>query len=254
MNQDAYLKQILQKYSIPESKSSQYNKIAIEIKAHVQEWASVHFIALFWSGSYEKETTTNLSTDIDLFISLDGSTPGTLEDIYNSLFNKLSKLGYNPKKKNVSIAVKINEISVDLIPGRKIDSASNEHDLWSNKQKTTIKKDVNFHTNFVKNSQRLDEIKILKIWSKLHNLEFPSLYLELVIITVLQGKKVGDLANNVSHVFDFLSSQGFSSIPLQDPANPSNRISDDLSQDEKVAITQCALRCKRESNWGRIVW
>lgn len=254
MTGDEYLKQILQKYSISTSKSLQYNQIAVSIKPHIDEWANGNLLGWYWSGSYSKGTAINISTDIDLFISMDHNTPGTLKEMYDFLFNKFNNLNYNPRKQNVSIGMMVNGIAVDLIPGRKLSGNTNDHNLWKNKQQTSIKTNIQQHINLVKDSGRIDEIKIIKIWRNLNKLEFPSIYLELAVIEALKGKTIGDLANNVWYVLKYLSSTEFRDKSFVDPANSNNIISDDISLSEKLVLNTRALNSRTKSKWEEIVW
>lgn len=254
MTPDEYLKQILQKYIIPISKSSQYNQTAISLRPHIESWASGYLNEVYWSGSYAKGTAINISTDIDLFISLEHATPGTLENMYDTLFNKFNKLGYNPRMQNVSIGMNVNNISIDLIPARKYSGNTNYHNLWKHKQKTSIQTNIQEHINLVKNSGRIDEIKIIKIWRDLNNLAFPSINLELAVLEALKGKYIGDLANNVLEVLSYLGSEEFRNKKFIDPSNSNNIISDDLSLTEKLSISLCALSSKNESDWRKTVW
>jgi hypothetical protein len=254
MTPDEYVKQVLQKYAIPYSKSLQYNQIGSSLRNPISEWACGYMLELYWSGSYSKGTAINITTDIDLFISMDHNTPGTLKNMFDTLFNKFNGLGYNPRKQNVSIGMMVNGVAVDLIPGRKLSGNTNDHNLWKHKQQTTIKTNVNQHINLVKNSGRVDEIKLIKIWRELNNIEFPSIYLELAVIEALKGNRIGDLANNVIAVLNFLSSQEFRDKSFVDPANSANIISNDITPTEKSVISTCALSSKNKSCWGDIVW
>jgi len=254
MTGDEYLKQVLQKYAIPTSKSAKYQQVVDLLMPPIRQWVNGNTMTVDISGSYAKGTTINISTDMDLFISLEHNAGSTLEDMYETLFNKFNGLQYNPRKQNVSIGIIVNGIKVDLIPARKFSGHTNDHNLWKHKQKTSIKTNIQQHINLVKNSGRIEEIKIIKIWRELHNLEFPSTYLELVVIEALKGKRIGDLATNVLNVLDYLGSEEFRNKKFIDPANSNNIISDDLTQIEKLSISTHASSNRNESSWGKIVW
>ncbi|GAA5526202.1 hypothetical protein Maes01_02801 [Microbulbifer aestuariivivens] len=206
-----------------------------------------------FSGSMSKGTAISLGTDADIFISLSSTTPGTLQEIYNSLNNAVVQSGYPARKQNVSIGTTVNGHKIDLVPGRRQDQYSNNHSLYRSKAGSWTKTNINTHINKVTSSKRTDEIKLTKIWRELHGLNFPSFYLELAVIDALKHSRVGDLSSNFWKVLGFLKDD-FISKRYVDPANTNNVISDDLNLQEKRAIAAKASESRSQSNWNRIVW
>ena len=206
-----------------------------------------------FSGSLSKGTAIRIGTDADIFISLSSTTPGTLQEIYNTLHTAVVQSGYPARKQNVSIGTTVNGHKIDLVPGRRQDQYSNDHSLYKSKAGTWTKTNINTHINQVSSSNRVDEIKLTKIWRELHELSFPSFYLELAVIDALKYKRIGDLSSNFLTVLDFLRDDIVSARYL-DPANTNNVISDDLNTQEKRAIAAKAADSRQQSNWNRIVW
>ena len=103
--------------------SSPVRNVQATVLPVIREWAGGQLVAVRPSGSFAKGTANNSGTDIDLFISLAQSTSETLKEIYQSLLNRMSQKGYNPKPQNVSIGVKVSGYSVDLVPGKRQDRA-----------------------------------------------------------------------------------------------------------------------------------
>ena len=62
----------------------------------------------------------------------------------------------------------------------------------------------------------------------------------------------GDLAANVSTVFDFLR-DSFVDARIVDPANTNNIISDDLSQAGKQRISAAGARARATELWNDVV-
>jgi len=77
-----------------------------------------------------KGTANKSGTDIDLFISISEQTPDTLKQIYGKLFNRMTEKGYTPTRQNVSINIRVNGYSVDLVPGKRQDTYSADHSLY----------------------------------------------------------------------------------------------------------------------------
>jgi len=130
------------------------------------------------------------------------------------------KLG---SKQNVSINILVNGYSVDLVPAKRQDAQSVDHSLYRRKADTWTKTNVNKHINTVVKSGRREEIRIIKLWRQQKALDFPSFYLELTVLDALSGKRIGDLANNVWSVFEYLQ-DNFARARVIDPANTNRSI------------------------------
>ena len=206
-----------------------------------------------FSGSMSKGTAISIGTDADIFISLSSTTPGTLQDVYDSLHFAVINAGYPARKQNVSIGTTVNGHKIDLVPGRRQDQYGNDHSLYKSKSRAWTKTNINTHINKVTSSNRVNEIKLTKIWRELHGLSFPSFYLELAVIDALKHARIGDLSSNFLKVLHFLAGD-FTRSRYLDPANTNNIISDDLTAQEKQIIAASASEATRQTNWNRIVW
>ena len=204
MTPDQYLQQILSKYVVTTGANSPPSNAGNKIYSTIEAWGGNALKNVSFSGSYAKGTAVQGGTDVDLFISLSSTTTSTLQEIYDSLFNRLSSKGFEPRKQNVSIGIVLDGINIDLIPAKRQDSNSDDHSLWKNKTQTWTKTNIVKHINMVSNSGRLDEIKLTKIWRNQNNLDFPSIYLELFVIDALYNKNTNQLATNFLTVLQSL--------------------------------------------------
>jgi hypothetical protein len=98
----------------------------------------------------------------------------------------------------------------------------------------------------------------LKIWRELNRLEFPSIYLEYLLVnSILYGKSKdqNSLGDNVWYVLNELAKTQNNPLFIQivDPANSSNILSDLLSNSEKNQIISRAQLATRQSNWNQII-
>lgn len=252
MDADAYVKSIVDKYAL-NGRSPQAVVAAQTVFAVIQTWAGKWLLEVQYSGSNAKGTAIRGVADLDLFISLDPDTPETLSDIYNKLANHAQLQPYAPRRQNVSIGVTCNGYSIDLVPGKKQPGNTTDHSLYRSKAGTWTKTNVAKHIAFIQNSQRLDEIRALKIWRARHGLEFPSFYLEMTVIKALCGKRTGNIASNVWTVLEYLRGN-FASTAVTDPANSNNLLSDDLTVTEKKVVIQKATSSLNQQNWGQIIW
>ena len=251
MTPDDYIRNVLGKYVVPADHRHQVELAAQDVYPCVSAWAGSHLQRVQYSGSFAKGTTVRGGTDVDLFVSLKPSMGGPLRDLYNDLYRVLTTRGFWPRRQNVSIGVTVRGLSVDVVPARRHAGTGQDHSLYRNRTGTWTKTNVHKHIQIVRDSGRIDEIRAVKIWRRLHGLEFPSFYLELAVIRALRRQRSG-LAANFLKVLEWLSDQ-VQATAIVDPANEGNTISDDLNSNEKAAIATRAAWSIQQSSWGQII-
>ncbi len=250
MSGDDYLTGILTKYAVNTAGAQAAGQTIYPV---LEKWGNGLLKSAEFSGSLAKGTGVSIGTDADIFLSLSSTTPGTLSDMYYTLCNAVTAAGYPVRKQNVSVGTTVNGYSIDLVPGRRQSQHGNDHSLYRSKVNSWTQTNVATHIAHVKGSGRIDEIRILKAWRQLHQLSFPSFYLELAVIDALANARQGNLATNVLTALEHLRDK----IELSryiDPANSNNVISDDCTQTEKRAIAAKAHESRGRSTWKEIVW
>ncbi len=253
MTADEYVLYVVSKYKLSTGPQSPAYQVGRQLNPTIANWADRFLLEVSFSGSYAKSTGIKGSTDVDLFISLNSQTPGTLKELYDSLYAYLAQEGYAPLRQNVSIGLTYTGLLVDLIPARKQVGNTNDHSLFRNKVQTWTQTNVQTHINIILQSDRLDEIRAIKIWRNLNHLSFPSFYLELTVLNALYGKNKNQPANNVLTILEYLRDK-FTGARVVDPANSNNVISDDLTFVEKSAIAKAAKNCRAQPKWEQIIW
>ncbi|HAF00664.1 MAG TPA: nucleotidyltransferase [Methylophilaceae bacterium] len=250
MTVDEYLISILKKYEVNNAGAKAAGNLIYPI---IKKWGGDSLLSAEFSGSLAKGTAVSIGSDADIFLSLSSSVNETLESIYDTLYNALTSAGYIARKQNVSIGVTSNGYSIDLVPGRRISQYGNDHSLYVRKLQSWKKADVKKHIAFVQDSNRLNEIRLLKIWRQLHNLEFPSFFLEMAVIDALAYARYGELENNFLKCLNFLK-DNIKTVNYTDPANTNNCISDLCTATEKSAIANQAYNSLSQRNWESVVW
>lgn len=247
-----YVKRIIRKYSHGTDHINKVRLAKSKLDAVIRQWAGNCLFGTEISGSIAKGTSITLGSDFDLFVSL-YKTSDTLKQLYNKLYQRLTGLGYDVKRQNVSLGIVFNGLKVDIIPARKHTGHTYVHSIYISKLDTWTQTDIHKHIQLVKNSGRLDEIKITKIWGKLHELDFPSFYLELSVIEALKGRPTDNLDLNFQEVLKYLSTD-FLNARIVDPANTNNIISDMLSSEEKRVIARKAKEGYDAPSWKGVIW
>lgn len=251
MSADVYLQNILTREAVDTGIFSPVRGVQTTLQPIIQEWAGTVLSSVSPSGSFAKGTANKSGTDIDLFISLSSNTNEALKEIYESLFKRLSVKGYSPKRQNVSLNVKVNGYSVDLVPAKRQDTYSNDHSLYRRRADTWTKTNVAMHIGHVQQGGRLSETRIVKLWRNQKSLDFPSFYLELTVINALSGQ-YGTLSSNVWKVFQYLR-DAFPTARVIDPANTNNIISDDLTAAERSKVKAAAEQALKATDWNQLL-
>ncbi|HCE2343417.1 TPA: hypothetical protein NGT77_004558 [Vibrio parahaemolyticus] len=249
MSSDQYLRNVLYKYEVNVNLAEQYRCF---FEPYIREWAKDLLVDFKISGSARKGTAVSNGTDVDLFISLSSRTNESLGEIYNLLFNYLQRKGFNVRKQNVSIGVNYNSEQIDLVPAKRQSQYGNDHSLYVSKKNTWTKTNIETHISQVSNSGRLEEIKLTKIWRNNNNLDFPSFYLELLVIDALSNCRRGDLANNFMRVLNFIALNMKNKVYM-DPSNTNNCISDQIPLTTKEQIARKASESASKQYWSDIV-
>jgi len=254
MSSDEYVRSIISKYKVNSVIDSYTQTQVIDpLSEIIKGWAGYSLIDVKVSGSRAKGTAINLGSDIDLFISLISTTDYSLKQIYDSLYDCMLNRNITCRKQNVSVGINYKNHNLDLVPGKRHNGNTNDHSLYKNKSNTWTQTNVERHINLVKNSGRIEEIILLKIWRKLNNLDFPSIYLELIVIEALTNKNKNHPADNFWTVLEYLG-DSFVDKKVIDPANSNNIISDDLFKYEREAIAYKAKESSNKRTWNEIIW
>ena len=235
--------------------STHYHHIK-ELHTILKKWAGGCYIDLKTSGSVAKGTAVSLSSDVDYLVSLTHDCNETLEGIFNSLHSCLDG-HYTIRRQNVSFGIVLDGLKVDVAAAKKRAGNTNYHSIYVSKSGSWAQTNIQQHINDVSSSGRLSEIKLLKVWRELNNLEFPSIYMEYLLINgILKHKQKNNLASNFHHVLSELAKNQGNPLfsRLLDPANSNNTLSDLITTNEKQRIIDAAKSSIGEQYWSSIVY
>jgi hypothetical protein len=251
MTGDQYIRTVINK---KRSKNlTFYDSRLTEIKNVIREWAGNDLYKIKLSGSCVKKTAIKGKSDCDLFISMKSNTSDTLNGLYYSLDEHVREAGYRTKLQNVSIAIYANGLDIDLVPARIQQGYYNYHSLYTRRNDSWIKTNIDIHIKQVLDSGRQNEIIALKIWRTLNGLKFPSIYLDMVVMYALKYKKRTDTANNFLMVLEFLTEE-FWNTAFVDPSNTNNIISNLIDEYQKEKICNAACQSLNQNHWKNIIW
>lgn len=254
-----YLLQILQKYK--EKDLSPHSASISQLQNILQTWASSCYIEIINSGSRAKGTAIAIASDVDYLISLSSNcneNNGGLKGIYDGLYSKLTNSYHSVRPQNVSFRINLNGLEVDVTPARRHAGNTNYHWLYVSKKQTWQQTNVKKHITDISQSGRTNEIKILKIWRELNRLEFPSIYLEYLMVSNIllnKSRDLNSLGDNVLYALNQLATTQNNPLftRIVDPTNSNNILSDLLTNAEKNKIITQAQVAIRQSNWNQII-
>lgn len=202
------------------------------------------------SGSKAKGDAIKGKSDIDIFVSItDRNNLYTVKDYYEKLFNFLKPYFVNNtiRIQNVSIGVTYAGCNIDITPGKRVNYHSynfgnsyEDHFIYSTKTKSNTLTNIQKHIDMVRNSGLTKEIMILKIWRNCHNLDLPSIAIEIIACEVLRANKSNSLYSNVKRIFECLR-DSIGTRKIIDPANSNNNIADSMTVTEKEKIRKAAI-------------
>lgn len=254
---DEYVNTIVQKYAVATGPKSTAEITAMAFKALAEQWAAKVLRSVTVSGSYAKGTAVSSAlaggSDIDLFISVDSTTKETMKELYEMLYTFLTDKGWTVKRQNVSLGITASSIALDFVPGKHQGGYGEDHTLYVRRGDTWKKTNVPKHIAHVLHSGRLTEIKALKIWKRLHGLDFLSFYVELFAIRALRENSTRSVAENVRIVLKALA-ENLESWQILDPANANNVISDQHTAAEKQKVAAKAEKSLSEPYWEQVIW
>lgn len=250
MTADEYLQTLLQKYAVNVSGAKAAGNMIYPV---LEKWGNQYLVNASYSGSIAKGTGISASTDADIFLSLSSTTPGTLADMYSTLYNAVTAAGYTARKQDVSIGVTVNGYSIDLVPARRQSQYGSDHSLYRNRKATWTLTNVDTHVSHVTGSNRISEIRILKLWRLRHGLSISSFHLEMAVIDSLRYARVGNTAANVWQALEHFRDK-IETAQYIDPANTNNIVSGDCTLAEKAAIAAKARESLSKRTWEEIAW
>ena len=251
MKNENYLKDLLERYRL--EKIALKDERLVEIRRIVRSWAGNRMNKMLLTGSNEKETAIKGETNGDLLISFKAGSTIPLPGLVDSLECEMIKHGFKAHKHTSSISVEVNGLEIGLMPGIFQRGTLNYHEILLSSKRELKKTNINLHVNNVLDSKRQQEIRLLKIWRNCQQLEFPSLYLELIVIKALRNMGQEDLVQNFISILEFLRDRIVDETVI-DPANSDSRISDQLTPLEKEYIRERAKASLEAKSIEEVVW
>ncbi|UCG42258.1 MAG: hypothetical protein JSU73_10315 [candidate division WOR-3 bacterium] len=250
MSPDIYVLEVVSKYNVPTAPALKASQDFAEV---VKGWTRRYLLAQVVTGSYAKGTRVKGGTDIDLVLSVGPRTPGPMKKVYENLFGYMRAKGYKVQRRCVSVLVMTGGFKFDLIPARVQWGTSNNHEIYVTASDKSQMVNFEDQTKYIRDSEWIKEIKAVKIWRNLRGLEFPSYYLELVVLQCLVNAQPQRHAHNLIAALKHIGHH-IEDKPIVDPTNTHNAVSDCLTADKKRAVAIAARQSVEQNDLRKIIW
>jgi hypothetical protein len=249
---DAYLRDILVREAVDTGMRSPLRALEAEILSLCKAFGGRKLLEVYPTGAFEKGTANVSGIAIDFLASFSPVINDPTEELFEGLFIALENRGFEPVRRDVSVALMAGDIAVDIVPGKREAMTTDVHELWLNRLGRAAKSNLTQHILDTTAGSRRDEIRVLKIWRDQHGLDFPSFYLELSVIAALRKRPAAGLAENVWAVLGYLESL-FPARSVLDPVNANNIVSDQLTAAGRDAVRRAAQYCRNGRAWSEII-
>ncbi len=249
---DEYLRDILRREDVDAGPRSPLRALQMEVQAFCSAIPGVKLIDVYPTGAFEKGTANKTGVHIDFLASFAPTTPVPTGDLFEALYEVIESEGHETVRRDVSVALMLGDIPVDIVPGRREAMTSDAHEIWLSRFGRPVKTNLTQHILDIRASGRREEIRVLKVWRDQQGLDFPSFNLELSVLAALRRRPAGDLAHNVWTVLGYLESL-FAARSILDPANANNILSDQMSPAGKETIRRAAMAARQARAWAEII-
>ncbi len=236
MGIEEYFNAIDRDQFVPEEEWQWIEEIICEMKEIIGKISSIPELPTFYeAGSKKKGTMIRDLYDVDLVIIYPNRTNMSIERISFILKDELTKIYYNVQLKNIALSILFpnkkypnkQNFHIDLVPARELSNNSQLAWIYTWDLRKVIKSSVQLHIEATRSFQRLDIIRLIKLWRIRNYCEYPGFILERISIEITQKfenylemsqKKI--LIKIFMYIRDELEDLHF----LKDPADPSQNL------------------------------
>jgi hypothetical protein len=247
-----YLREILDREMITREAMAEMARVESKIAALCHAWGSRHIVDVTPGGGYEKAMANRSGICIDYVVWIHAQSEHHIPQIYESMFSAFQRLGLAPIRRDVTLALNLGNMVVDLLPAKRLSMISDIHEIYSTRRAKAITTNLHQHVLDSHDAGWHEEVRILKLWRDQNGLDFPSYYLELATQAALRRRPAGALADNVWMALGFFERLLVPRAML-DPANAANIVSDELTAAQKHSIALAAEAARNGRPWSEIV-
>ncbi|MBN9362629.1 MULTISPECIES: hypothetical protein [unclassified Devosia] len=247
-----YLRDILARETVRPEAMGAAARIDGKIAALCHAWGSRDIVDVTPGGGFEKSMANRSGVSLDYVVWIHARADRRIPELYESMFSAFQRLGLAPVRRNVTLALNLGTMVVDLLPAKRLSMISDIHEIYSTRRGIALTTNLHQHVLDSHDAGWQEEVRVLKLWRDQNGLDFPSYYLELATQAALRRRPAGALADNVWAALGFFERLLVPRAML-DPANAANVVSDELTAAQKRSIALAAAAARSGRPWSEIV-
>jgi hypothetical protein len=251
MTEHLYLSGVLQQQELPARELTTLRATRDEIERKLRGVFG-YAPRFYYGGSYGKDTLIREKYDLDLVMYFPPDATTSIQDLFNSVWAALQRVGYIVQPKTVAIRLPYQGgFHVDVVPGRAQDASYRYATLYKYGQGSTLQTSLKVHIDAVRKSNLRDVLRLMKVWRVRQQLTLSTFAMELTVVRALHGSIIVDYGRALRQVFSFIRDQ-FSTVRLVDPANTNNVI--EIDTVTRYAIQFAASRAAASTSLNEVIW
>lgn len=249
---DEYLRDILAREEVDAGRRSPLRALQAEIRGLCGSIPGAKLLDVYPTGGFEKGTANRSGIHIDFLASFAPASILPTGDMFEEVFDAVAAEGHETVRRDVSVALMLGNVPVDIVPARREAMTADVHEIWLSRHRRTVKTNLTQHVLDAQASGRHEEIRVIKIWRDQQGLDFPTFYLELSVVAALRRRPRADLAQNVWTVLGYLETL-FAARSILDPTNANNILSDQMTPAGKETVRRAAQFARAARAWSEII-
>ena len=173
-----YLRDILAREAVDRGPGSALAGIDGKIATLCSAWGSRHIIEVTAGGGFAKSMANRSGISVDYVVWIHAQSEHRIIQVYELMFAAFGRLGLAPVRRDVTMALRVGDFTVDLLPVKRLSMISDIHEIYSARRSAAITTNLYQHELDSHDAGWQDEVRILKLWRDQNGLDFPSYYLE----------------------------------------------------------------------------
>ncbi|MFQ5980215.1 MAG: nucleotidyltransferase [Candidatus Heimdallarchaeota archaeon] len=250
MSNQAYLQGILESQKLSDNQIQNLRDLRKKIQSQLERLKGNP--TFYYAGSYAKHTMIKASYDLDIVAYWPQHAKYSLKEISDSVKDQLQKHWDHVNEKTVAWELPFEgNFHIDVVPGRALDSNNHYANLYRKDNGQPLKTSIKVHIDTVRNSDRRDALRLVKLWKVRNNLPFMTFILEQMVIEGCKGATKKELEPQLNKAFRYIYEK-IGHARILDPANSNNILSNEMTTGQKNAVKTAAKKVLDAKRWSDV--
>ncbi|MGQ4873889.1 MAG: hypothetical protein ACP6IY_07455 [Promethearchaeia archaeon] len=223
-----------------------FNKIKEQLKSFNEN------LIISYGGSYARNTLIKEVPKLDIIVYWPKESDKDAEIVHKRLGLFLKKSWRKAKPKNLGWEIPFkSDFHIDIIPGVLKDEGNQYASFYNAIIEEEIETSIKLQDDYIKDNNRMELIRLLKIWKYRRGVPLHNFILELLCVKYCKGISRKELEKQLLRVFNYLL-KDIEDLKIKDPINKENDLSY-LMDEEDLQLTAKFLQEAVESKtWNKV--